>query len=433
MSHRKTLLVPAAVLLICAALLFPVSPAYALPAAEANPAVQPPAEVTPPPETSIVPVVPPADDPLLAQLPPGHPPFPPVPPVPPFPPVPPMPPAPPHPIPPYPYPYPYPHPSPDPYGPGIWPYCDGCRWYVNPRPITQVVVVQVPQQPICPPVQCSAPVIVSFTAVPNCVQSCQSSTLSWTVTNATSVSIYPMVGSVGSSGSYVVTPANTTTYTLTASNSYGSVTASTTVTVNPVVTSYSTSTSPTTTPVSSTTTSVVTSGLSSGSNPFSNLWLMSLLLIGLLAIAAVATVLIITRRRAFAPAAAAAGTVAGFRSSGTAAATRPATGTTPRTTSALTALQAKFVSSKGDMILLPATGYLGRSDFQSVLPADKADRISRQHIEVVKDNGQHYIEDRNSTNGTRLNGQAIKGTGRRPLNDGDTVELAGAISLIFQT
>ena len=289
------------------------------------------------------------------------------------------------------------------------------------------------QEPACQPAQCNPPVIVSFTAVPNCIQACTSSTLSWTVNNATSVNIYPTVGSVASSGSYVVTPSSTTTYTLTASNSYGTVTASTTVTVTPVATTtYSTTSSPATTSTT-TTTGVVTSGLSSGSSPFSNLWLMSLLLIGLIAIAAVATVLIITRRRTPAPAMAGAGTVAAFRSGGTAAATRPATGTTPRTTSALTTMNAKFISAGGDLILLPATGFLGRSDFQSALPPDKADLISRRHIEVTSENGKYYIEDRNSTNGTRLNGKPIKGAGRHALNDGDTVELANAISLTFRT
>jgi hypothetical protein len=176
---------------------------------------------------------------------------------------------------------------------------------------------------------------------------------------------------------------------------------------------------------------VVTSGPSSGSNPFSNLWLMSLLLIGLVAIAAVATVLIITRRRPTVPAAAMAGTVAAARTTGVA--TLPATGTAPRTSAIAPALQAKFLTEKGESVLLPASGVIGRNELQSVLPPNKADLVSRQHIRVDYENGQYFIEDSGSTNGTRLNGQAIKGSGRHAIKNGDTVDMAGAVSLAFQT
>jgi len=297
----------------------------------------------------------------------------------------------------------------------------------------------VVQEPACAPTECSAPVIVSFNSVPNYVQQYNPSTLSWTVSNATSVSIYPTVGTVASSGSYVVSPNFTTTYTLTATNSYGSVTASTTVTVSPAVTTtyispnYNTTSTYNTTssPATGTANGVVTSGPSSGNNPFSNLWLMSLLLIGLVAIAAVATILIITRRRTPAPAAAAAGTVAASRS--TAVATMPATGTATRTSSISPALKAKFVSDKGDTILLPGNGLIGRNNFQSVLTSDRSDLISRQHLRVDYENGQYYIEDSTSTNGTKLNGKDIRGTGRQAIDNDDVVDLAGVISLTFKT
>jgi hypothetical protein len=61
----------------------------------------------------------------------------------------------------------------------------------------------------------------------------QSTTLSWNVTGATSVSINPNIGTVSSSGSQSVSPALTTTYTLTASNSAGNPTALATINVTP--------------------------------------------------------------------------------------------------------------------------------------------------------------------------------------------------------
>jgi len=52
------------------------------------------------------------------------------------------------------------------------------------------------------------------------------------VSGAVSVMITPDVGSVGLTGNFVVNPSETTTYTLTATNTAGSTTANVKVTVN---------------------------------------------------------------------------------------------------------------------------------------------------------------------------------------------------------
>ena len=74
------------------------------------------------------------------------------------------------------------------------------------------------------------PVIASFTANPSSITAGQISNLSWSTQNATTVSI-SQVGAVVPNGSVAVSPVTTTTYTLTASNATGSVTAQATVTV----------------------------------------------------------------------------------------------------------------------------------------------------------------------------------------------------------
>jgi hypothetical protein len=79
------------------------------------------------------------------------------------------------------------------------------------------------------------PTIVQFTANPMEILAGDSSTLTWNVRNATSVTINQNVGTVDPSGSRAVTPPATTTYTLTATNASGSVTADATVTVVPPV------------------------------------------------------------------------------------------------------------------------------------------------------------------------------------------------------
>jgi hypothetical protein len=72
-----------------------------------------------------------------------------------------------------------------------------------------------------------APVITNFTASPSTISSGQSSTLSWSVSGATALSIDHGIGAV-TGNSVNVSPTATTTYTLTASNTVGSFTATST-------------------------------------------------------------------------------------------------------------------------------------------------------------------------------------------------------------
>jgi hypothetical protein len=76
-----------------------------------------------------------------------------------------------------------------------------------------------------PTPQPNMPVIKQFFANPYNIISGNSSTLSWNVSNASSVYI-DVIGMVASVGSAVIYPTTTTTYILVASNSYGTVTAS---------------------------------------------------------------------------------------------------------------------------------------------------------------------------------------------------------------
>lgn len=70
-----------------------------------------------------------------------------------------------------------------------------------------------------------------LTASPSSITAGQTSTLTWSTTNATTVSIDQGIGAVSPSGTTVVSPTNTTQYTLTATGTGGTATASTTVTV----------------------------------------------------------------------------------------------------------------------------------------------------------------------------------------------------------
>jgi hypothetical protein len=78
------------------------------------------------------------------------------------------------------------------------------------------------------------PVVNSFSASPSSISAGESSTLNWTVTGATTVSIDQGIGNVALTGPRAVTPAATTVYTLTASSAAGNVTATTQVIVSGV-------------------------------------------------------------------------------------------------------------------------------------------------------------------------------------------------------
>jgi len=77
----------------------------------------------------------------------------------------------------------------------------------------------------------ATPVILSFEATPANILTGGAATLMWDVQGANAVSIDQGIGSVALKGSRTVSPSSTVTFTLTASNSYGSVTASTQVVV----------------------------------------------------------------------------------------------------------------------------------------------------------------------------------------------------------
>lgn len=89
--------------------------------------------------------------------------------------------------------------------------------------VTQSVAVAVLQVPT-----------VSFSAEPPTIQSGQLSILRWSTAYADSVRIDPGIGAVAPSGSLAVSPAQTTTYTITATSTGGSMTASFTVAVSPI-------------------------------------------------------------------------------------------------------------------------------------------------------------------------------------------------------
>ena len=116
-----------------------------------------------------------------------------------------------------------------------------------------------------PPPPTSYPVINSFTASPSSVHAGDSSILTWSISNATSITIDNGIGAVSSAGSRTIIPATTTTYTLLAS--HGANTVAQTVMVNVTVTPPPTPPTPPTPPIPpSTGTSLVATSITTTPN-----------------------------------------------------------------------------------------------------------------------------------------------------------------------
>jgi hypothetical protein len=77
--------------------------------------------------------------------------------------------------------------------------------------------------------------------------------------------------------------------------------------------------------------------------------------------------------------------------------------------------------------------YMGRGDFERMVPPDRADYISRQHLTVGFSSGNYYVEDVGSGNGTKLNGRDLKGKGSQWLKDGDQIDVGGVAIFVFKT
>jgi flagellar basal body-associated protein FliL len=312
--------------------------------------------------------------------------------------------------------------------------------------------------------------ISSFSASKSAIEAGETVMLTWTTSNAASVNISPGVGTVAASGSTTVTPATTTTYTLTTSGQSGnSVSSTATVTVRPRVSPTISISEPTIksgqstylswnapgamsifisgignvggsgsqqiSPRETTTytlTATYVDGTSQSTSATLNVEQVPYLLWGIIALLAIAVIVIVAVLLARRPARTR--RVAETQARHATATEDTDTADTELGTTPVDDVGAAKLTLPGgnDILLAGNNRSFGRRDFEDFMSASQVSYISRQHINIWAENGEYYIEDRSSTNGTRVNGTAIKGTGRHVLADGDVIELAGKLSFNFQ-
>lgn len=270
------------------------------------------------------------------------------------------------------------------------------------------------------------PVIDSFYVDPKNISQGQSASLTWNVTGATKVMIVPDIGEVPSASSKVVSPKGDTTYVLTATSVGGNSTREVKISVGNA--------------------EIASTGATPTKAIWEEWWFYTIL--GLVVLALVVVVVLAmgkskiqpnyaeidetiaqtpTRHSTDVPTAASAPTVARTPASAP-------TLTRPGGAPTMIPSKARLVLPNGSDIRLPVSlKRVGRGDFAATLSSDKADFISRYHVAISFENGVHFIEDLNSSNGTKINGIEIQGKGKQKLADGDKIEMAEAITLIFRT
>lgn len=73
----------------------------------------------------------------------------------------------------------------------------------------------------------------------------------------------------------------------------------------------------------------------------------------------------------------------------------------------------------------------GREDFVGVLIADQLLFIGKKHFKLTRLDDGFYIEDLNTKNSTRINGEDIKGLGKIKLKNNDRILLADTLNLLY--
>lgn len=69
----------------------------------------------------------------------------------------------------------------------------------------------------------------------------------------------------------------------------------------------------------------------------------------------------------------------------------------------------------------------GREDFVGILVIDKLLFIGKEHFKITHLDDGIYIEDLNTKNGTKVNGEEIKGLGKIKLKNNDSLLFAGVL------
>ena len=102
-------------------------------------------------------------------------------------------------------------------------------------------------------------------------------------------------------------------------------------------------------------------------------------------------------------------------------------------TRALTGPKLVLRTDAGKELTVEGERIFGRDQFAGILDEKRLDTISGKHFRIFSEGPRLFVEDgyggKSSTNGTFLNDMDLRGKGRAPLTDGDTIRVADAIKM----
>lgn len=92
-----------------------------------------------------------------------------------------------------------------------------------------------------------------------------------------------------------------------------------------------------------------------------------------------------------------------------------------------------IIPGKGEIPIQALPKIFGREEFVRFLSPDEGKYITRaEHIKITFEEDKYYVQDDKSTNGTKLNGDEIKGMGRKEIKNNDSIVLADVLTVNFQ-
>jgi pSer/pThr/pTyr-binding forkhead associated (FHA) protein len=93
---------------------------------------------------------------------------------------------------------------------------------------------------------------------------------------------------------------------------------------------------------------------------------------------------------------------------------------------------AKLILPNNNNILVDgAERVVGREDFVGVISTDKLLYIGKDHLKITKDGDNFYLQDLNTKNGTKINGETLLSNERKLLNSGDEVEVGQTVKIYY--
>jgi hypothetical protein len=90
-----------------------------------------------------------------------------------------------------------------------------------------------------------------------------------------------------------------------------------------------------------------------------------------------------------------------------------------------------ILPNNNNIIVDGAERVVGREDFVGVISTDKLLYIGKDHLKITKDGDNFYIQDLNTKNGTKINGETLLSNERKLLNSGDEVEVGQTVKIYY--